>query len=262
MRTFLHVLLLAAVAALVAQPTVRRRTPLAAVPTGARLLRPMRLPLGLPSEDLLPGVRDEEGNEDLLVRRVQGVLHAAAGMPPLLRPVPAAAPLRQVNVRQEAGQKDVPGGRSRLQVRGAIPLPTMHERFHTERDCRRPRRAAAGSECPASADPNAAVARTEIDQDRVPLYGPHDILACPWQIGDACPTHRLAAVSGHLPAALGSQIGGHRGGCPVLPSAQLVILHYLRYNLQASDSKACIITRSPWANRGIGTADSELPGGE
>ena len=53
----------------------------------------MRVSCGMCREDLPSGLRDEEGNEDLLARRVPGNLPSDAGMPPRIVRVPAAAPL-------------------------------------------------------------------------------------------------------------------------------------------------------------------------
>ena len=46
---------------------------------GIDLLRSVRMPVRLRPKDLPSGVRDEEGDEDLLVRRVPGDLSVAAG---------------------------------------------------------------------------------------------------------------------------------------------------------------------------------------
>ena len=76
-------------------------------------------------EDLPSGVRDQEGDEDLLVRRVPGNLSSDAGVPPRMLRLPAAAPLRTSKMCEEAGQEGVPGRGSRLQVRRAAPLPRL-----------------------------------------------------------------------------------------------------------------------------------------
>ena len=64
----------------------------------------------LSPKDLPTGVRSQEGDEDLLVCRGEGILHFAARVPPRLRRLlPAAAPLWKAEMREEAGQEGVPG---------------------------------------------------------------------------------------------------------------------------------------------------------
>ena len=149
MRTFAMILLLAVLAARkpAAQP---RRTARA----GNDLLRSVRAPRGLCREDLPGRVRDQEGDEDLLVRRVPGDLSSDARVPPRLLRVPAAAPLRTSKMREEAGQEGVPGRGSRLQVRRAAPLPRLLQR----RIDRRSRMAPNPPPAPAApGDPAGAV---------------------------------------------------------------------------------------------------------
>ena len=139
MRTSAMILLLAILA--LGRPVPRpRRTAQAEQPAaiGAGGTRPV-------SRSLPSGVRDQEGDEDLLVRRVPGNLPSDAGVPPRMLRVPAAAPLRTSKMCEEAGQEGVPGRGSRLQVRRACtsapsaatadrqnlppPRPTLHRRL-------------------------------------------------------------------------------------------------------------------------------------
>ena len=92
---------------------------------GNDLLRSVRAARALCREDLPSGVRDQEGNKNLLVRRVPGNLSSDARVPPRMLRVPAAAPLRTSKMREEVGEEGVPGRGSRLQVRRAAPLPRL-----------------------------------------------------------------------------------------------------------------------------------------
>jgi hypothetical protein len=91
------------------------------------LLRSVRLPLDMSPEDVPSGVRDAEGDEDLLERRVQGYLPSDARLPRLLRQVPAT-PMRKSQDREEAGQEGVPGRETGLQVRGKQLVSRLRER--------------------------------------------------------------------------------------------------------------------------------------
>jgi hypothetical protein len=71
------------------------------------LLRWLRAPFVLPSKDLPTGLRNEERNENLLVHRVQGILHSDAGLPSMRRLLPAAATLREAEMREKVGQEGI-----------------------------------------------------------------------------------------------------------------------------------------------------------
>ena len=77
---------------------------------------------GLSSEDLPSGLRGREGDENLLVRRMPGNLSADAGMSSPQRRVSAHAPVRNSQMREEAGREGIPSRGSPVQVRRAKPL--------------------------------------------------------------------------------------------------------------------------------------------